>query len=158
MDFTKIYQNMSLQQLEYANVKRSEVDISSVTGPCVVKTSARTGRSLPDHPPTLADLAEEVTGDTNMEPRKIPVPSAAGHNWVFSGHLNNEALFDLIEYYGVGYDRIGNQTTDETSDRLTAMAKKKRGGEGKAPSRRQKREAKARMEHLDRSPSLGSTT
>lgn len=136
---------MSLQQLYYANMRRNAVDISMVTGPPVVQTRSRTRPGLTAHATKVAGMAEEVTRDDTVEPLRMPIPNGEGGDWVFSGHLKNQAFFDLIEHFGIGYDRNGNQSVDETSEKLTAMGKKK----AKAPSRREKREERVGRENLD---------
>ena len=90
---------MSLQHLAYANVRRKEVDISKITGPRVVQTRARTRRGLSDRAPTVTGLVEEVVGDNEDESLTMRVPNADGHDWAFSGHLKNQAFFDLIEHF-----------------------------------------------------------
>lgn len=49
-----------------------------------------------------------------------------GHGWVLSGHLKNQAFFNFIDHFGIGYDYNGVDSVDEISEKVAAMAKKKR--------------------------------
>ncbi len=71
---------MSLKQLAYINVKRNEIDTSKSVGLRIIQTRARTGRVASGDQPSIASIAKEITGDLEVEPLRMPVPSADGHD------------------------------------------------------------------------------
>lgn len=113
----------------------NQVDFPKMPGPSIVQTRTPTHPELSDHGPTDAGPAGKVVGNDEEGALIMPVPN--GHDWVFSGHLKDQALFDLIEQVGIGYDHNGVESVNEASGELAAMAKKERTKEEKARSKSQ---------------------
>lgn len=99
-------------------------------------TRARNGLRLPDHPSTVTEIARRLQGTPQWSVQEHHFRVLRTIIGFFLGHLKDQTLFNLIEHYGIGYDRNGYEIMDQTSEKMADVAETKRRAEEKAPCRR----------------------